>query len=141
MFTKINYLSQRIDGKLRKVTKEAMAEIFINRKIVVKSDSRCCIEHYKNPKYLTEEAINSISVFKKSTVLNKTEIEILLGSFITRVSDYKDLFARFKDISNLDDEFSFRFTGFYLEELHFILIKLTSLNNSPVRSRCQALAI
>ena len=87
------------------------------------------------------KAINSIPVFKKSTVSNKTEIQILLGSSITRDSDYKELFTRFKVIKNLDGEFSFRFTGFYLEELHFILIKFTSLNNSPVRSRCQALAI
>ena len=44
-------------------------------------------------------------------------------------------------MTNLDDEFSFRFTGFSLDELSFILQELKSLKNSPGRSKCQALTV
>ena len=36
------------DALTKMITKEAMADVFINKNIVIKEDSRCCLDHYKN---------------------------------------------------------------------------------------------
>lgn len=126
---------------MKLVGEEACADIFINSNIIVRPYSRCCSEHFLNQKYLKKESIRNISVYSNKTKLNNNQINNLIQSFSKRDTDFKDIFSRFKNINNIDADFSFQITGFTLEELQFILLQLKSLNNSPERTKCQALAI
>ena len=62
------------DALTKMITKEVMADVFINKNIVIKKDSRCCLDHYK---YLKEDAMDRIIVFDKSIALNKNEIQVI----------------------------------------------------------------
>jgi hypothetical protein len=58
----------------------------------------------------------------------------------TREERSSSVFARFGDFSNMDNEYCVQITSYNMDEFILINSYLTSLKNSPTRTKEQALA-
>ena len=120
-----------------KISSDGIADLFIKTNILVKFGSRCCETHLTDKRFLKDNEIKNLITTKKERKIDIKSVKKLLGSLRKLFFD----FSKFSDVNSIDSEFCFRNTGFYKDEFIFLANELKSTNNSPQRTKYQALAV
>ena len=124
-----------------KISSDGIADLFIKTNILVKFGSRCCETHLTDNRFLKDNEIKNLITTKKERKIYTKSVKKLLESLRSNYISYSSNFSKFSDVNSIDSEFCFRNTGFYKDEFIFLANELKSTNNSPQRTKYQALAV
>ena len=123
------------------ITKNARIEFYLKSGIFIPYGNRCCQTHFNEANLLNNHELANIKESYSSTDFDSDQI----NRFLKELRDYylstATTFARFEDILLVTNQLCYDFTGFTKDEFFFILNELKSLNNSPERTKGQALVI
>ncbi len=109
--------------------------------ILIHLNSRCCSYHLTDSKFLKKEEYNNLKSTKDNSQFTKSSLENLFQGFRTREERTCSVFARFGELSNIENEFCLQITSHSKDEFILINSYVKSLKNSPKRTKEQALAV
>ena len=118
-----------------------IVDIYLKYNLFIPFATRCCSNHFSDTNSVDEELIKSIPLSKKDAKIDGDDFKKFLELLRERERLTGNVFSRFKTSVSIGEKLCFSYTGFTKDEFTLILNSLTSLNNSPVRSKEQALAI
>jgi hypothetical protein len=119
------------------VPNEAYFDTFINRNILISKNSKCCKSHLKSNNTFNRRDINKIESVCDYTLLKDYEFTVLLDNI--RHASNMNIFDKFRDLPNVSEYECKSFTNLSKDNFLSMLHDLKSINNSPNRSKSQAL--
>ena len=96
--------------------------------------------HLFKRKYFNSEALEVIEPYNNSIKMNSKSVKVLFEKLRQEIL-HKSWFYSFEDLDRLADFDCLKITGFTRDEFLYISNFLKELNNSPIRTKNQCLAI
>jgi len=118
-----------------------IVDIYFKYNLFIPFETRCCSNHFSDENSIDDEIIKNIPLSKKQVKLEGEDVKKLFELFRERERLTESLFMRFNNLVSFGEKICFSYTGFTKDEFTLILNTLKSLNNSPARTKEQALAI
>ena len=109
--------------------------------ILIPFGNRCCRSHLDDAGNILDNELNNITIYCENIEIDSRKLLLLFESIRKYYSSTCNLFSRFEKMLLIDNKLCYDHTGFTKDEFFFIFNELKSLNNSPSRSKEQALAI
>lgn len=128
------------DINLKSISKDGIVEVFIQKKILIKENSRCCEHHLKNG-YLKDEDIEKLNVYSSFSKMEKKDVEKLIEKLRLHGLKNRNTFSQFEKKDKIDAEICHRTTGLYLDEFLSLYNQVESIKDSPSRTKSQCIAI
>lgn len=122
-------------GRFQRVTKQAIINLYIKEKILLKYGSRCCNNHLDQNRLIKKEFFSSIRTKLKPI---NSQISFMLD-FLQNEKLF--LFEKFKDMSLLSEKECKETTGWTKEEFIIFSKYITSINNNSQRTKEQLIAL
>lgn len=126
--------------KLKLISQYAIIVAFCDTRILIPFGARACSSHFDSMFNLKNEALNNMKVYKTNSKLNAQQIEDLLSG-LRSYAMTNSVFKKFSDLNSISDEMCVRNTNFNRSQFIEILDSITTMRNSIVRTKSQALAI
>ena len=123
------------------ISSVAKIDLLLTKNIFVKDGTRCCIDHFDEIGHILDKDASNIVVVHQNVSLTGQDILEFIASFRHRETQQSTLFNRFREINTFTDKLCKDHTGYSKDQLSVILQNLTSLKNSPSRSKIQALVV
>lgn len=126
--------------KLKTISENAIRNIFLSSKILISKGSRCCSCHLDKYNNLKREDIEKLQLIDKTSKLRQGTMEDLLLQFRDEHNHYQ-LINKFKSTETLSEDACKNVLGYSVNEFFSICDRLISMNDSPQRTKSQALAV
>jgi hypothetical protein len=127
-------------AKLTTISMKSIVKVFLEHDIFIPKGSRCCTSHLDEHLFLCLEAIQSLLIVSDQVKLSTQDVKLVFESLKDAVKN-NSLLSKFHNLENLTDEECMTNTGFNKQEFQYIVLSLSKLKNSILRSKSQALAV
>ena len=134
-------ICKRSDKKLHRISDEIIANVFIQKGILISQGARCCSIHFDQFNNLKDGEIDKIETVQEYIQLNSEKIERLFSS-LKNVAQKSCLFDKFRDFGTLiTDDICKETTGLFKYQFEELCFYLESLKDSDLRTKEQCVAI
>ena len=121
-----------------RVPKLLRLNTYITRQFYIPENARCCASHHVNNMFY-DDSFSQIKHVENSSFLPSNEVKWLLSSS-TKICQKSSVMMSFKLSTTLEKD-CYSITGFNNDQFHELLSKLTTLRNTDLRSRSEAVAV
>lgn len=127
--------------KLKRLTMDVIIETFIMSKILIPNDSRCCLKLFDDNGFLSQESIENLNIASDTSSIGANDLAKFFCNFRKTRLMNNSIFDKFNSFSLINSEQTIILIGFTKEEMFYIVDSLKCLNDSPARSKCQAVVV